>query len=244
MSAHLVAWLGVLGLALDLLGGIYLAYDLFGEQGGSLRTITRAGSYALVFTACYTAGLSIPFGPIVGIGLGLLLGIEYGLRRGETVGLAFAVARGAVFGLGGLALHGAGFGLIFGAGAAAGLVVVYRLRFSVAADYPAPDDPRIRVDVAMAQAVRAIVTAGAMVIAGVVTSPDPQAIALFAVRLAATSWVTGTVVGSTTPAVESWVDAVPTRRLGIIGVLLILVGLVIESVPDWAVIFDAPVSFG
>jgi hypothetical protein len=239
---HLLAWLGVTGVAFDLLGGLYLAYDLFGGQRGSLRTITRAGSYALVFTVCYTAGLFVPFGPIVGIGLGLLLGIEYGLRRGETAGLAFAVARGAVFGLAGLALHGARFGLVFGAGAAVGLVVVYRLRFSVAADYPSPTDPRLRVDVAMAQAVRALVTTAAVVIADVATGQGPGSVALLAVRLAATSWVTGTLVGSTTPAVESWVDALPARRLGIIGALLILIGLLAQSVQYWIVIFNVRVG--
>jgi hypothetical protein len=30
------------GVALDALGGIYLAYDLFGGERGTLRTLTKA----------------------------------------------------------------------------------------------------------------------------------------------------------------------------------------------------------
>ncbi|MBJ7602740.1 MAG: hypothetical protein JF888_06040 [Candidatus Dormibacteraeota bacterium] len=132
IGRYLLAWLGVLGVAFDLMGGLYLAYDLLGGPRGPLRTIMRAATYAVVFGAFYAAGLFAPFGPIAGAGLGILLGIEFGLRRGEAVSLLFAVARGAVFGVAGWALNGARFGLLLGVCTAVGLLIAYRLRFSVA----------------------------------------------------------------------------------------------------------------
>jgi len=242
ISRHVLAWLGVIGIAFDLLGGLYLAYDLLGGRRGPLRTITRAATYALVFTAFYTAGFLVPFGPIAGAGLGTLLGIEYGQQRGEAIGLMFAVLRGAVFGLAGLALYGARFGLVFGLCAAGGLVAVYRLRFSVARDYPSPADPKIRIAVALAQAVRAGTVAAAAVIAGAVTSGHAGTIALFAVRLAVVSWLAGFAVGSSAPAVESWADRVPARRLGIVGAVLILTGLLTQSIQYWVVIVNLRVG--
>jgi hypothetical protein len=61
----------VLGVAFDLFGGLYLAYDLLGGRRGPLRTAVRATTYSLVFGALYTAGVGFPFGPVAGIGLGL-----------------------------------------------------------------------------------------------------------------------------------------------------------------------------
>jgi hypothetical protein len=242
ISRHLLAWLGVVGIAIDLVGGLYLAYDLLGGRRGPLRTMTRAATYALVFTAFYAAGLFVPFGPVAGIGLGILLGVEYGLHAGEAIGLGFAVGRGAVFGLAGFALQGVKFGLVLGACSAAGLVVVYLLHFSVAADYPSPSDPKIRVAVAKAQAVRAGVTALAALVAGVAIGEGARSAVSFAIRLAAISWLAGTVVGSTTPGVESWADRLPARRLGIIGAALILIGLLTQSVQYWVVIFNVKVN--
>jgi hypothetical protein len=243
ISRQVLAWLGIIGIAFDLLGGLYLAYDLLGGRRGPLRTITRAATYALVFTAFYTAGFFVPFGPITGAGLGTLLGIEYGQQRGEAIGLMFAVLRGAVFGLAGLALYGARFGLVFGLCAAAGLVAVYRLRFSVARDYPSAD-PKIRITLALAlaQAMRAGTVAAAAVIAGAVTSGHAGTIALFAVRLAVVSWLAGFAVASAAPAVESWADRVPARHLGIVGAVLILTGLLTQSIQYWVVIVNLRVG--
>ncbi|MGI8562629.1 MAG: hypothetical protein ACR2MZ_03580 [Candidatus Dormibacter sp.] len=241
ISRYLLAWLGVLGVAFDLMGGLYLAYDLLGGPRGPLRTIMRAATYAVVFGAFYTAGLFAPFGPIAGVGLGILLGVEFGLRRGETVSLLFAVARGAVFGVAGWALNGARFGLLLGVITAVGLLIVYRLRFSVARDYPSENGTRFRLEVARAQAVRASVTAVAALIAGIGAGAGPGYAIQFAVRLGIVSWVAGVVVGSTTPRVERWADRLPARRLGLVGAVMIFTGLAVQSIQYWVVIFDLSV---
>jgi hypothetical protein len=243
IDRHTLAWLGIVGVLLDLLGGLYLAYDLLGGRRGPLRALARAATYGIVFGACYTAGLFLPFGPVAGIGLGLLLGLEYGLRPGEhRVSLLFAVLRGGVFGVAGTLLHGPRFGLALGMGGAIGLVAVYHLlRFSVARDYSLEDVRRFRVEVATAQAVRAGVVAVAAALAGLVAGVGVVPAIAFAARLLVVSWATGTLVGSATPSVERWADRLPARQLGMVGALLIFLGLVIESVQFWVVIFDVAV---
>lgn len=243
ISRHLLGWLGILGVTCDLLGGLYLAYDLLGGRRGLLRTLTRAATYAIGFGVIYTAGLWLPFGPIAGIGLGMLLGLEYGLRREETaVSLLFALLRGAVFGLAGFALNGPRFGLVLGIGAAVGLFSVYHwLRLSVARDYPTRGGWRPRFEVGRAQAVRATAIVVAAIIAGLVAGGGVFPALLLAVRLGIVSWVAGYIVGTTSPIVEPWADRLPPRRLGVVGALLILVGLLIQTVQYWVLIFDVQV---
>jgi hypothetical protein len=242
IDRHLLAWLGVLGVAFDLFGGLYLAYDLLGGRRGPLRTAVRATTYSLVFGALYTAGVGLPFGPVAGIGLGLLLGLEYGLSPGnETASLVFAVLRGLAFGVAGTLLLNFRFGLVLGAGAAVGLVAAYLARFSVARDYPAEDRRIVRLDVVAAQAVRAAVVVAAAAVAGLVAGQRPSAAVLFAIRLGLTSWVAGSIVGSTTPTVERWTNRLPAHRLGTVGALLLLVGLLIQSLQYWVVILDVRV---
>jgi hypothetical protein len=61
IGRHLLAWLGIVGVGLDVFGGLYLAYDLLGGQRGPLRATLRAATtYAVVFAILYTPGLQLP----------------------------------------------------------------------------------------------------------------------------------------------------------------------------------------
>jgi hypothetical protein len=191
-----------------------------------------------VFAAIYTAGLPLAFGPLAGAGLGVLLGIEYGVRRGETAGFIFAVLRGAAFGLAGTLLYRARFGEVLGGSTAIGLLAAYRARFSVARDYPNAPQPFVRLDVIKAQAVRASVAATAAIVASVAAGLDEPAGGLFALRLGLVSWIAGTTVGHAAPFVERFADQVSPRRLGAIGAVLILGGLLLQSLQYWVVVLN------
>jgi hypothetical protein len=56
---HTLAAIALTGTALNLLGGLYLAYDLFGGKHGPLRTLTRAVTYGLMFFLGYVAFLPL-----------------------------------------------------------------------------------------------------------------------------------------------------------------------------------------
>src|ERR1043166_492015 len=75
MDHHAVAAVSITGIGLDVLGGLYLAYDLLGGQHGPLRLLTRAVTYSVVF----------------GVGYGLGLGLFFGLAAGATTGVTVAI---------------------------------------------------------------------------------------------------------------------------------------------------------
>jgi hypothetical protein len=68
MDHYAIAAVSLTGICLDVLGGLYLAYDLLGGQHGPLRLLTRIVTYSLVF----------------GIGYGLGLGFFFGVASGFT----------------------------------------------------------------------------------------------------------------------------------------------------------------
>src|SRR5271167_3131944 len=77
MDHHTVATVAIAGSGLDVLGSLYLAYDLLGGQHGPLRFLTRAVTYSLVFGIGYGLGLGLFFGLAAGIATGVTLAIEF-----------------------------------------------------------------------------------------------------------------------------------------------------------------------
>src|SRR3984957_14539898 len=77
MDHHTVAAISIAGTCLDVLGSLYLAYDLLGGQHGPLRLLTRAVTYSLVFGIRYCIGLVFFFGLASGIATGITLSIEF-----------------------------------------------------------------------------------------------------------------------------------------------------------------------
>ena len=76
MDHHTVAAVSIAGSCLDVLGSLYLAYDLLGGPHGPLRVITRAVTYSILFGAGYGLGLGLFFGVIAGIATGITISIE------------------------------------------------------------------------------------------------------------------------------------------------------------------------
>jgi hypothetical protein len=78
MDHHVIALFALTGMGLDLLGGLFLAYDLFGRRGGPLRTLLRAILYCFIFIAVCSIALDWRFAVVAGIGIGLTLTYELG----------------------------------------------------------------------------------------------------------------------------------------------------------------------
>ncbi len=57
LDKHTLALISIAGNTLDMLGALYLAYDLLGGEHGPLRTLTRAITYGLIFAAGFGLGL-------------------------------------------------------------------------------------------------------------------------------------------------------------------------------------------
>ena len=84
MDHHVIVLFALIGMGLDLLGGLFLAYDLFGRRRGPLRTLLRAILYCFIFVAVYSIALDWRFSLVAGIGLGLSFTYELG-RRASAV---------------------------------------------------------------------------------------------------------------------------------------------------------------
>jgi hypothetical protein len=77
MDHHTVAVVSLTGTCLDVLGSLYLAYDLLGGQHGPLRLLTRAVTYSVVFGIGYGLGIGLFFGIVSGIATGITLALEF-----------------------------------------------------------------------------------------------------------------------------------------------------------------------
>jgi hypothetical protein len=237
MSARFLAAVSLAGLGFDLFGGLYLAYDLLGGARGPLGIVTRAATYGLVFTIGYTIGLGFPFGTITGLGLGVLLGLEYRLhQKGEHsvhAADAFALLRGLNLGVAASVAFGLSFGIPAAILAAIGLIIVYRLGYSVADEYAYGPTSVVRLVVVRNQAVR-VATIGLAILVSALIARWELGVALSLVgRLLLTTFIIGLIVVSGAPRVEAWADSLPARRLGLFGLLLILIGFLLDSVQFW-----------
>ena len=63
IDRHTLALISIVGSSLDVLGALYLAYDLLGGEHGPLRTLTRGVTYGVLFGTGY--GLAL--GPVFGL---------------------------------------------------------------------------------------------------------------------------------------------------------------------------------
>src|SRR6202007_246929 len=149
LDHHTVAAVSISGSCLDVLGSLYLAYDLLGGQHGPLRLLTRAVTYAVVFGLGYGLGLGLFFGLASGIATGITLSIEFSrASRGldhyslPWEGL-FSAIRGFAFGVGLYRIVGFGFALAFASVIHVGQVFVYSRGMRPAAEYAAARRPRL-----------------------------------------------------------------------------------------------------
>src|SRR5262249_36733282 len=129
------------GSSLDVLGALYLAYDLLGGEHGPLRTLTRGVTYGALFGAGYGLGLGPVFGLATGGTHGITLAWEFsrasrhGPKPGFWYDVAMSAIRGAGFALGATYLYGATFGITFGALSTLGQVFGYRAGIRPTIDY-------------------------------------------------------------------------------------------------------------
>jgi len=240
---HTVAVVSITGTSLDVLGSLYLAYDLLGGQHGPLRLLTRAVTYAVVFGVGYGLGLGLFFGLASGIAAGITLSIEFSrAARGlDHYSLfwegVFSVIRGLAFGAGLYRIVGLRFAAAFAILITIGQIFAYSRGVRPSLAYTAALRPRLTPRLFWATMVR---TVGYMVTALICSAfirhvDHPW---FFAIRV---GLVTGIVTGvgmTFNPYIEYYADNLPERRLGVFGIGLILCGFALQSIQYWLALFD------
>ena len=243
MDHHTVAAIGISGTCLGVLGSLYLAYDLLGGQHGPLRLLTRAVTYSILFGIGYGIGLGLFFGLASGIATGITLSIEFsraarGLDHYSLLweGL-FSAIRGFAFGAGLYRILGFGFAIAFAILITLGQVFAYARGMRPAMDYAASRRPRLTHRLFWATVTRSVgYIATALICSAFIHHVDHAW--SFAIRVGlVTGLVTG-VGGTMYPYIEYYADNLPERRLGALGIGLMLCGFALQSLQYWLALFD------
>jgi hypothetical protein len=243
MDHHTLAAVSITGTCLDVVGSLYLAYDLLGGQHGPLRVLTRAVTYSLVFGVGYGLGLGLFFGVAAGVATGITLSIE--LNRAAR-GLdhyslpwegVFAAIRGFAFGAGLYRIVGFGFATSFAILITAGQIFAYSRGMRPALDYAASRWPRLTRRQFQGTVVRTVgYIASALVCSAFIHHLDhPWS---FAIRVGLVTGIVTAIGVTFNPYIEYYADNLPERRLGAFGIGLILCGFALQSFQYWLALFD------
>ena len=247
MDHRTVAIVSVCGIGLDVLGGLYLAYDLLGGQYGPLRLLTRMVTYSIVFGIGYGLGLGLLFGIACGIASGVTTSVELqrASREQEHYPLRwesfFSAVRGAAFGLALLPQVGWPFAAAFGVLITVGQVVAYTQGMRPGMDYSIARKGRISRRQAIGIFSRTVGYLASAFICGTVLGhlDHPW---LFAARVGVVTGVVTGIGALVNPFIETFADCLPERTLGVFGIWLVLCGFVMQSLQYWVAILDIKVT--
>jgi hypothetical protein len=243
MDHHTVAAVSIKGTCLDVLGSLYLAYDLLGGQHGPLRLLTRAVTYSVVSGIGYGVGLSLFFGLSSGIATGITLSIEFNraARRLDHYSLPweglFSAIRGFRFGAGLYRILGLGCAIAFAILITAGQIFAYSRGIRPVLDYVASRRPRLTRRQFWGTVSRTVGYIASALICSAFVYHIEHAWA-FAIRVGLVTGIVTAVGATLNPYIEYYADNLPERRLGVFGIGLILCGFALQSLQYWLVLLD------
>jgi hypothetical protein len=246
IDRHTLALISIIGSSLDLLGALYLAYDLLGGEHGPLRTLTRAVTYGAMFGIGYGLALGPVFGVVTGIAHGITLGWEYARtsrnepKPGFWVDAAMSAIRGCGFGLGASFLFGTRFGIAFAILSTVGQTLAYRAGIRPSADYQSARRPRWSRFLFLAALNRTVGYAITGYLSSIVASQWEHPIAV-GLKTGVVIGVVTAVAGVMTPYIEWNADRIPQKRMGVFGVATLLTGFALQSVQYWVSLLDVKV---
>lgn len=243
MNHHTLAAVSIAGTCLDLLGSLYLAYDLLGGRHGPLRMLTRAVTYSIVFGVGYGVGLGLLFGLASGIATGITLAIELSRAASgqDHYSLPWEALFSAIRGLGvaaGLSwIVGFRFAMAFGVLITLGQVFAYTRGMRPAMDYSAARRPRITSRQFWGSVIRTFgYLATALACSAFIHHVEhPWS---FAIRVGLVVGIVTALGATINPYIEYFADNLPERRLGAFGIGLIVCGFALQSIQYWLALFD------
>jgi hypothetical protein len=246
---HTVAAVSIAGSCLDVLGTLYLAYDLLGGQHGPLRLLTRAVTYSIVFGLGY--GLGMWLGPFLGLITGAATGITISIEMNRTArGLKhfswpwealFGAIRSFAFAVGIYKVLGVEFAVAFAILSSVGQGAAYSRGMRPGTDYSANRGPRFTHRQFVGTVARALGYLAAALLAGLIVH-NVDHLWAFALRVGIVAGVVSGVGITFNPYIEYYADNLPPRWLGAIGVGLIFFGFALQSLQYWLTIFDVRIT--
>ncbi len=246
IDKHTLALISIVGSSLDVLGALYLAYDLLGGEHGPLRTLTRGVTYGVLFGTGYGLALGPVFGLATGVVHGITLAWEFSRaargkpKPGFRYDTAMSAIRGCGFALGAGYSFGVPFGITFGVLSTAGQAVAYRLGIRPTVDYQPSIRPRLSRFQILTAANRTVGYAVTGYVSSLVAQQPEHAIAV-GLRVGLSIGVVTAISVSCTPFIEWIADHMPAKRMGVLGVGLILIGFTLQSFQYWVALLDVTI---
>jgi len=243
MDHHTVAAISIAGSCLDVLGSLYLAYDLLGGKHGPLRLLTRAVTYSIVYGVGMGLGFGLFFGLVAGITFGVTASIEInrparGLAQYSLPSEAlFSFIRGTAFAVGLYPVVGSKFALTFGAIVIVGQIFGYSRGISPAMDYSAERRPRLTTRQFWSTVIRTFGYCATALFCGTIFHHEEHLWSL-AIRVGIVTGLVSGVGQAINPYIEYYADTLPERWLGAFGIGLIFIGFTLQSLQYWLVLFD------
>jgi len=243
---HFLAAVSIAATCLDVLGTLYLAYDLLGGEHGPLRLLTRAVTYSIVFGIGYAIGLGFFFGVVSGVATGVTVAIELN-RAARQEGhyslpweALFSAVRGAGFAAGLYPMVGLRFVVAFGILITGGQVIAYSRGMRPGTDYTAARRPHLSRRQFWGTVLRTVGYSAAALACSIFAQhlEHPWR---FAVRVGVVTGLVTAVGIIVNPYIEYYADRLPQRALGVLGIALILCGFVLQSVQYWVALLDVQV---
>ena len=239
---HTIAAIALTGTALNLLGGLYLAYDLFGGKHGPLRTLTRAATYGVLFFLGYVLFLPVRFSALAALGTGSTLAVEFaraarGARQTRAVE-ASPASCAAPATASAARCCSAGVWRVVRCADTIGQIVAYRMGITPTLGLDARRQWRKHL---LGVANRTIGYALAGLVSAAAAQQHSRTALLFGVGMGVAIGAISALMGVFCPAIERWADRLPVRRLGVFGTFLIFSGFLLESLERWLVLFDVPI---
>jgi hypothetical protein len=244
ISAHTLTIVSMVGSALNVVGSLYLAYDLLGGEHGPLRTLTRAVTYGLIFGV----GFGIALGPLPGLAIGVTHGASLGwelsrVARGKRklgfwLDVTMSAIRGIGFALATALLYGKIFGVTFGAFSTVGQTIGYSVGVRPSLDYAPSARPRMTRLLFLAVVIRTVGYGIAGYVSSLVAHERETAMS-FGLKAGLLVGAVTAVVTFFLPLIEWRADHMPAKRMGVTGVVLILIGFALQSVQYWVALMGA-----
>jgi hypothetical protein len=246
IDKHTLALVSIVGSALDVLGALYLAYDLLGGEHGPLRTLTRAVTYGTLFGLGYGLALGPIFGLATGAAHGITLAWELSRASrhepepGFWQDAGISAIRGCGYTLGFLYSFGALFSITFGVLSTVGQVIAYRLGIRPTVNYRPATRPRVTRFLLLTTANRTVGYGVTGYVSSLVAGQPQHAIAV-GLKMGLVVGLATAIFGALVPFVEWMADHIPQKRMGVFGVGLILIGFALQSVQYWLALLDVPI---
>jgi len=246
IDKHTLALISIVGSSLDVLGALYLAYDLLGGEHGPLRTLTRGVTYGALFGTGYGVALGPVFGLASGVAHGITLAWEFSRisRRGPRPGFwydtAMSAIRGCGFAVGASYSFGVPFGITLGVLSTVGQAIVYRFGMRPTADYKPATRLRLTRFQLFGVANRTVGYSVTGYVSSLVARQPEHAIAV-GLKVGMAIGIVTAIASSFTSYIEWFADHVPAKRMGVFGVALILAGFSLQSVQYWIALLDVTI---